>query len=133
MKEPPDIGIVALFGAFASYVFGPEAAVYVGPYIVILLASSVGASFALARRDPSTRGHALLFFVRTNGLAILLTAAVATGISGHFPGLSERVLLAPVAFVLGFIADDWPNLLRWTGSKINALVDVLIKMRGGNG
>lgn len=131
LREPPDIGVVALAGASASYLFGPEAAVYVGPYVVILLASTIGASFALARRRVATRGNAVWFFVRTNGLAVLLTVGLATLVSEHHPDLSEKVLIAPIAFVVGFVGDDWPNLLRWAGSKINSLVDVLIKLRGG--
>ena len=130
-RDPPDIGIVALAGALASLVFGPEIAGYVGPYVVILLASTVGASFALARRQVETRSNAAWFFIRTNGLAVLLTVAVAAAISGHHPALTERVLIAPIAFVLGYVGDDWPSLLRWAAGKVNALVDVLIKMRGG--
>lgn len=131
LREPPDIGIVALAGTLASFLFGPEVAVYVGPYVVILLASTVGASFALARRTVESRSNAILFFIRTNGLALLLTVALAAAVSGHHPELTERVLIAPIAFVLGFIGDDWPKLLRWAGTKVNALIDVLIKMRGG--
>lgn len=131
IRNPPDIGIIALAGALASLVFGPEAAVYLGPYVVILLASTVGASFALARRDAGSRAGAIWFFLRTNGLSILLTVAIATAISGYHPALSERVLIAPIAFILGFVGDDWPPLFRWAAGKVNALVDILIKMRGG--
>ena len=130
-KEPPDISILALAGVLASYLFGPEAAAYLGPYLVILLASTVGASFALARREVATRSGAIWFFMRTNGVAVLLTVALAAAISGYYPNLSQRALIAPIAFVLGFVGDDWPDLLRWAGTKINALIDVLIKMRGG--
>lgn len=131
LREPPDIGIIALAGALASMLFGPEVAVYVGPYVVILLASTVGASFALARRTVESRSNAVWFFLRTNGLAVLLTVALATAIAGHYPDLTERVLIAPIAFLLGFIGDDWPHLLKWAGAKVNALIDVLIKLRGG--
>lgn len=131
LKEPPDIGIVAFMGAMASYIFGPEVAVFVGPYVVILLASTIGASFALARREVATRGNAVWFFVRTNGLAVLLTVGIASLVSGHHPDLTEKALIAPIAFVVGLIGDDWPNLARWAGSKVNSLVDVLIKLRGG--
>lgn len=130
-QSPVDIGILALAGTLASLIFGPEAAGYVGPYVVILLASTIGASFALARRSVETRPNAVWFFIRTNGLAVLLTVALAAAISGQHPELPERVLIAPIAFVLGFIGDDWPGLLRWAGSKVNALIDVLIKLRGG--
>lgn len=131
MRNPPDIGIVTLAGTLSSLAFGPEMAVFIGPYIVIMLASTIGASFALARRPTSSRYGAIWFFVRTNGLAILLTAALATAISGTHPVLSERTLIAPVAFIVGFVGDDWPDVLRWAAGKLNAFVDLLIKLKGG--
>lgn len=133
MRQPPDIGIVALAGSLASFAFGPEMAVYIGPYIVIMLASTIGASFSLARRPTSARGSAVWFFLRTNGLAILLTVGIATAISGSTPVLSERVLIAPVAFIMGFVGDDWPAVMKWAYRKFDTLVDLLIKLKGGGG
>lgn len=132
-REPPDISIIALAGVLASYMFGPEVAAYLGPYLVILLASTVGASFALARREVATRTGAIWFFLRTNGVAVLLTVALATTVSGYAEDLTDRALIAPIAFILGFIGDDWPVILRWAGKKFSALVDVLITRGGGNG
>ena len=130
-KSNPDVGIVTLAGALASLLFGPEFAIYIGPYVVILLASTVGASFALSRRGTTTRSSALWFFLRTNALAILLTVGVASAISSYTPWLPERVLIAPVAFFVGFVGDDWPAMFTWAGGKINAFVDILIKLKGG--
>lgn len=130
-RDPPDIGIIALAGTLASLIFGPEVAVYVGPYVVILLASTVGASFALARRKVDTRSNAAWFFVRTNGMAVLLTVGLAAVLSGYHPALTERALIAPIAFIVGFVGDEWPAVLKWAGVKVNAFIDALIKMRGG--
>lgn len=132
VRTQPDISIIGLAGLIASTLFGPEVAAVVGPYIVILIASSVGASFAVARREKQQRTSVWFFFLRTVGIAVLLTVALASGITGHYPSLSERVLIAPIAFVLGFIGDDWPAVFRWGADKINKLVDALIKLRGGN-
>jgi hypothetical protein len=131
VKSTPDVGIVTLAGTLASLVFGPEAAIYIGPYVVILLASTVGASFALSRRVRTGRSSALWFFLRTNALAIMLTVGVAGAISSYTPWLPERVLIAPVAFFVGFVGDDWPSIFTWLGGKLNAIVDILIKLKGG--
>ena len=128
---PLDIGIVSVAIALSSIIFGPEVSRLVGPYIVIVLASTIGASFALARREVKTRLNAMWFFFRINGLAVLLTVGAATVASSYYELLSEHVLLAPIAFAVGFVGDDWPALMRWVGSKINSLVDILIKLKGG--
>ncbi len=131
MKQTIDI--VSVFVFIASLLFSPEIANVVGPYMVIILASTIGASFALARRERSTRLSALGFFLRINGLAILLTVGLAAIAQSWGPALQERVLLAPIALVLGFIGDDLPKVLRWAGGKVNALVDALIKLKSGGG
>lgn len=128
---PLDIGIVSVAVAIASMMFSPHLAAIIGPYIVILLASTIGASFALSRRETQTRLNACWFFLRVNGLALLLTAGAASIASSYHESLSVHALLAPIAFVVGFVGDDWPGLLKWVGSKINTLVDVLIRLRGG--
>lgn len=132
MNSTP-IDIVSVCVVIAALLFAPEVAAVVGPYIVIMLASTVGASFALARRERSTRSNALLFFARTSGLSVLLTVGFAAVVSSYRPEVPERVLLAPVALVLGFVGDDWPVVLRWMGRKVAQLVDVIIRSRGNGG
>ena len=131
IKTQPDISIVALAGMLASAIFGHEMAHVVGPYIVIILASTVGASFALARRPPETRASAVYFFLRTVGLAILLTVALASIVTGYYPEATEKALIAPIAFVVGYIGDGWPAVFKWASEKINAFIDALIKSREG--
>ena len=115
----------------ATLLFSADVAQVVGPYLVIITASAIGASFSLKRREKSTRIAALLFFVRVCGLAALLTVGVSAMVAGYHPSLSERVLLAPVAFIVGLVGDDWPAIGGWAIGKIGALVDVLIKLKGG--
>lgn len=131
IRTQPDISIMALVGALSSAIFGHEVSHIVGPYIVILIASSVGASFALARRPVQTRLGAVWFFTRTIVVAVLLTAAVAALISGHYPTLAERALIAPVAFIIGFIGDGWPSVFKWATDKISAFIDAVSRARGG--
>ena len=113
----------------AGLVYSPSVAAVVGPYIVIILASVIGASFAVRRRDKTTRLAAAWYFSRVAGRAVLLTSGVASWASGYYDGWSERALIAPVALAIGAIGDDWPALLQWFLKKTLAGIDLL---RGGD-
>lgn len=131
MSQPSITDIVGLFVFMAALLFSNEAANVVGPYMAIITAAAIGASFALGRRDKSTRVGAVWFFFRVCGLAALVTVGIATVAAAYHPNLSERALIAPVGFLLGLVGDDWPAIALWAGQKLNALVDVLIKLKGG--
>lgn len=45
--------------ALASILFGPPLAAIIGPYAVILISATVGAAWALGRRDPCSLWAAL--------------------------------------------------------------------------
>lgn len=125
----PDILGVVIF--LAALVFSAEVAAMVGPYLLIIMASAIGASFTLKRRDKDTRLGALWFFVRVCGAAALLTGGLSAIISGFHSDLTERSLLVPVAFGLGAIGSDWKPVLMWCGRKIGEVFDLIIKLRGG--
>ena len=122
--------IVAVCVLIASLLFSHEAAAVIGPYVVIIVASTVGASFALARRDKAGRGAAVWFFARVVGLAILLTAFLAAVASRYYPAAPDRLLVAPIALVVGYIGDDWGALLGKVVRLIFAAVD-LVRGNGG--
>lgn len=124
MNQQPLTDVVALAILIAAAVFSRTVAEAVGPYLVIVVASAIGASFALARREKSTRGRALWFFTRVVGLAVLLTVGVAAAVSAYRPDLSPRVLLAPIALLIGFIGDGWPRLLAKAVQMLYALMDL---------
>lgn len=129
--SPSITDIVGLCVFIATLLFSAEVAEVVGPYLVIITASAIGASFSLKRREKSTRTSAVLFFVRVCGLAALLTVGVSAMVAGYHPSLSERFLLAPVAFIVGLVGDDWPAVAGWVMGKVGAFIDVLIKLKGG--
>lgn len=88
--EPTNVAI-----ALASVLFGPALAALVGPYAVILIASTVGAAWALGRRDPSARLGAAGYFLRLNVTALLVTVGLAT-LAGRWLGFDEtNWMLAP--------------------------------------
>lgn len=116
--------------AIASVLFGPAMAGYIGPYAVILIASTVGAAWALGRRDPSSRLGAVGYFARLNATALLITAGLAT-LAGRWMGMDEtNWMLAPIALIVGGVGDDWPRLGRWVFERAGR---VLERKAGGGG
>lgn len=131
MNQQHQLDIVSVVILVATMLFSPEVASVVGPYLVIVFASTIGASFALARREKTTRWGAFGYFLRVNGVAVFLTAGMAAGVSAYWPAVHERSLFAPIAFLLGLAGEDWPAIARWGFGKVNALIDLAIKLRGG--
>ena len=101
----------------ASAVLAPALAEVVGPYAIIFVASSIGASWALGRQVTMTRLKALLFFLRINSTAAIITVFLADFLAkqlGYISGSGEGLwLIAPIALVIGGVGDDWPTLIQW--------------------
>lgn len=124
------VDVVGLGVFLAGLVYQPEIAAVIGPYLVIILASVVGAAFALKRREKTTRLSALFYFLRVSGLAVLMTVFLAAVFSSYYSSLTERILIAPVALMLGVIGDDFPAVVRYLAAKFLAGVD-LFRGKGG--
>lgn len=122
--------IVGLFVFLAAMAFSHEVAAVIGPYLVIVIAGSVGASFALARREKSTRLSAIGFFLRVVALAVLLTVGFAACVSLWRPDFSPRLTVAPIALLVGYIGDNWPQLLGKITRVIFSTVDLLRGPKG---
>lgn len=118
MTQQPLADVVGLFVVLAALAFSNEVAAVVAPYMVIIIASVVGASFSLGRRVKTSRAWALLFFVRIAGLAIIVTGMLSALAISYQPGLSERLLLAPIALLIGWIGDDWPAVFGFITRKL---------------
>lgn len=101
----------------ASAVLAPALADVVGPYVIIFIASTIGASWALGRQATMTRLKALLFFLRINFTAAIVTSSIASALAkqmGYASGTGEGLwLIAPIALVIGGVGDDWPALIHW--------------------
>lgn len=116
--------------AIASVLFGPAIAGVIGPYAVIVMASTVGAAWALGRRDQTARLGAAWYFLRLNATAVILTVGVAK-LLGVWIGSEETSwLLAPVALFVGGVGDDWPRLCSWLGLRVIRLFE---RRAGGGG
>ena len=101
----------------ASAVLAPALADVVGPYVIIFIASTIGASWALGRQATMSRLKALLFFLRINFTAAIVTSSIASALAkqmGYASGTGEGLwLIAPIALVIGGVGDDWPALIHW--------------------
>lgn len=99
--------------ALAGVLFGPVLAGVIGPYAVIIISCTVGAGWALGRRDPAARLSAAWYFLRLNATAVIVTVGLAQ-LAGRWLGGEDHVwLLAPIALIVGGVGDDWPRLCRW--------------------
>lgn len=126
MNQPSIVDVVGLFVLIAATVFSNEAAAIVGPYLVIVVAAAIGASFKLSRKEKMTRVDAVFFFLRVVILAVLLTAGAAKIANSYRPDIPIRVLIAPIALMIGYV--DWPHLLSKIVGMVYGGVDLL---RGG--
>lgn len=101
----------------ASAVLAPALAEVVGPYVIIFIASTIGASWALGRQASMSRLKALLLFLRINFTAAIVTSSIASALAeqlGYASGTREGLwLIAPIALVIGGVGDDWPALIHW--------------------
>jgi len=127
----PNLDPVAVLVLLAALVFSPAVAAVVGPYLVILLGSTLGAYFRLGQREPSTRASALRFFLAANGAAILFTAPLSYAAQKYLPGFEVNWLLGPMAFGIGLVGERWPLIGQWVVRKVNSFVDLLIRMKTG--
>lgn len=110
MNQQTFTDVVGLCILLAAMLFSNDVANVVGPYIVIVVASAIGASFKLGRSEKASRLAAVFFFLRSACIAMLLTVSAAAFVHNYHPGLHERFLLAPIALLLGWT--DWPSTFR---------------------
>ena len=120
-QQTPDI--IALLIFLGALIFGPEVAAVVGPYVAIIAAAALGASFALSRREKTNRTDALKFFAQVVGLAVLVTVGLTQVAHAYYPALHERLLLVPVALFIGYIGDGWPRIFDSVIEKLLGLID----------
>jgi hypothetical protein len=110
--------------AFASALFGAELAQFVGPYAVILLASTMGAGWALGRSPAMpSKWEALWYFGRLNTLALLITVPLAMLVAWSFSMDDPSWLLAPIAIFVGGVGNDWPQVGAWIVKRLGRLIE----------
>ena len=114
---------VAVAVALITLFLGPKIAIYVGPYVVIAAAGLTGAAFSLGRRSPNTRIGPFTFLVIMVAFSMLITVGATKLLALLWEPLGSTWMIAPMALVIGYIGDDWPELMRWFGTRIGRLLE----------
>ena len=109
--------------ALASIIFGPALAGVIGPYAVIIIASTVGAAWALGRREEGAKLGAVWYFLRLNATVALVTVSLAQLASRWVGGDNNYWLLAPIALLVGGVGDDWPRVGRWVLTRAGRVLE----------
>lgn len=125
-----DLTPVHVFTVIASSVFGVQVAMVLGPYIVIAIGAMGGSAVMIMQRQGDGNVRAFVYFLASSALAVLLTVPLSMFAAAFWDAINATWLFAPVSFALGFAGDKYPAVLAWCGSKISAIVDVLIAARG---
>lgn len=126
-----DLTPVHVFTVIASSVFGVQMAMVIGPYIVIAIGAMGGSAVMIMQREGDGNVRAFIYFLASTMLAVMLTVPLSLAAATFWDAINAQWLFFPVSFGLGFLGDKWgPVILPWIGSKIGALVDVLIAARG---
>ena len=125
-----DLTPVTVFTVMASSVFGVQMAYLIGPYIVIGIGALGGSAVMVMQRQGDGNVRAFVYFLAAAALAMLLTVPLSMMAESLYTPLKAQWLFAPFSFALGYIGDKYPAVLAWCGSKIGAVVDMLIAARG---
>lgn len=122
--EPVSAAVV-----LASVMFSPVLSEIIGPYAVIIICATVGASWSLGRRDPDAKLSAAGYFLRLNATAAVVTVGLAK-LAGTWFGVEDYTwLLSLIALTVGAIGDDWPAVGKWA----IALIGRIFERRSGGG
>lgn len=114
---------VAVAVALITLLIGPKLATYVGPYVVIAAAGLTGAAFSLGRRNPEAKLGPLAFLSIMVLFSMLLTVGLTQALAMLWHPFGSSWMLAPVALVVGYVGDDWPDLMRWLASRAGRLLE----------
>lgn len=127
MNQGTITDVIGLFVLISTAIFSAEVSAIIGPYMAIVVAAAIGASFSLAKREKTTRVSALWFFLRVCGLAVVVAGGLSALLAKFHPVLTERALLAPVAFIIGLVGDEWSSVVRW---GVDFFRDFVFRKRG---
>lgn len=114
---------VAVAVALITLLIGPKLATYVGPYVVIAAAGLTGAAFSLGRRDPEAKLGPIAFLAVMVAFATLMTVGATQLLAQLWAPLGGTWMLAPMALVIGYIGDEWPDLFKWAAARAGRLIE----------
>lgn len=122
------VGVTQLFEA----IFGPV----FGGYVAIVFAALAGSLWPLGNRLPDAQAacpncKAAMFVLRLVLTATILTGIIAVYVEQQF-GWKVGVSVAPIAFFIGAIGDNWMVLIDRLTDRIKALFKTSKDEDGGS-
>lgn len=125
MNNKADPINLAIF--ICAAVFGQDVAAVIGPHVVIIVAASAGAGWAMFTPGVMLEARYIFaYWLLMTATATLLTsgiaAIVASVIGFHLGPIDTNILLVPVAFAIGAIGKRWHNIGKWIVSIIERFI-----------
>lgn len=124
MAEPAT-STVAVSGVslvtLATALLGPTIGPLLGPYVVIILCSAVGAQWALLASPSMSRINAAMLMLRVIGTAVVLTAMIAQVVGSYFQ-LAVTESYGGVSFLIGALGHKWGELIEAAKQRLIALI-----------
>lgn len=114
----PTTVLIAIF----STIMAPQIAEIVGPYTIIVIASTTGAAWSLGDKPTLTKLQSLRFFIKINMVAILITVFISYLIGNYINMADRQWLLAPVALLIGLLGNEWGKINGWLLAKVKSYV-----------
>lgn len=118
MNQNAPWDIVALFAMAGGMLFSNSAfAQILAPYAAIFFTALVGVMWALSRRpsdhSPGHRWRGALFVSKIIGAAMIASLPLAIWVAPKLGVQQDRWLVAPIAFIIGAVGEDWKPFLIW--------------------
>jgi hypothetical protein len=116
---------ISIATSVAGIYYGPDIATVVGPYVVIILCSTLGTAWSFRRRKTTTKLAALRYFLLLNATALFVTVALAQQLAKWLGTEDSHSLLAPIALGIGAVGTDWPTVVKWFVQRFVPVKEVL--------
>jgi len=110
--------VVALFAMIGGLLFSnPALTQIMAPYAAIFFAALIGVMWALSRRPedraPGHRRRGAVFVCKIIGAAMIASLPLAIWLAPKVGITQDRWLVAPIAFMIGAVGEDWKPFLIW--------------------
>lgn len=115
-NEPADL--ITLLVTLLAIIAGKEIAAILGPYAAIFLGACAGAALSLSANETEMKPLPAVVFVSVRVLvAVVLTVFLAEFLQYFRPEWKARILVVPIAFVIGFIR-DYESIRSWINRMV---------------
>lgn len=111
--------VSALFTILTVFT-SPQVAEILAPYIIIVIGSFTGASWALGVKDKKlTPFEVLFFYIKSILTAVLVTVFAAHYIIEYANTPDIKWLFAPISFFFGMVGNKWVTYGEYVLKKVS--------------